>query len=33
VLDGVELNPEAMVAKSMNWPGYHTLDDGNMKRA
>ncbi|OPZ40590.1 MAG: Anaerobic sulfite reductase subunit C [Synergistetes bacterium ADurb.BinA166] len=33
VLEGVELNPEAMVAKSMNWPGYHTLDDGNMKRA
>ncbi len=33
VLEGVELNPEATVARSMNWPGYHTLDDGNMRRA
>ncbi|HRX26199.1 MAG TPA: 4Fe-4S dicluster domain-containing protein, partial [Aminivibrio sp.] len=31
VLKGVTLNPEARVAKTMSWPGYHTLDDGNLK--
>lgn len=27
VLEGVELNPEAMVAKTIQWPGYNTLND------
>ena len=31
VLEGVTLNSEARIAKTMNWPGYHTLDDGAMK--
>ncbi len=31
VLEGVALNPEARVARHMNWPGYHTLDDGNLR--
>ena len=33
VLEGVQLNPEARIAKTMHWPGYYTLDDGNMKQA
>jgi len=31
VLEGVTLNPEARIAKTISWPGYHTLDDGNLK--
>jgi len=31
VLEGLTINPEARVAKTMSWPGYHTLDDGNLK--
>jgi len=27
----VTLNSEARVARHMNWPGYHTLDDGNLR--
>ena len=31
VLEGVELNPEAKVARKIQWPGYHTVDDADMK--
>lgn len=32
VLEGVELNPEAKVAKTIQWPGYDTVNDANMKK-
>jgi anaerobic sulfite reductase subunit C len=32
VLEGVELNPEAQVARSMQWPGYNTLNDASLFR-
>ena len=31
VLDGVTLNPEARIAKTMQWPGYYTMNDATMK--
>ncbi|HNX75800.1 MAG TPA: sulfite reductase subunit C [Candidatus Rifleibacterium sp.] len=31
VLEGVTLNPEARIAKTMQWPGYYTMNDANMK--
>ncbi|MDN5280018.1 MAG: anaerobic sulfite reductase subunit [Clostridiales bacterium] len=31
VLDGIELNSEAKVAKTLQWPGYDTVNDANMK--
>ncbi len=32
VLEGVALNEEALVAKTMQWPGYNTLNDANFKK-
>lgn len=31
VLQGVVLNPEARMAKTIQWPGYNTLNDANLK--
>ncbi|GAB1352102.1 sulfite reductase subunit C [Erysipelotrichia bacterium] len=31
VLQGVVLNPEARLAKTIQWPGYNTLNDANLK--
>ncbi|MGM0601120.1 MAG: sulfite reductase subunit C [Candidatus Rifleibacteriota bacterium] len=31
VLEGVELNPEAKVARKIQWTGYNTVDDADMK--
>ena len=31
VLQGVTLNPEARMAKTIQWPGYNTLNDANLK--
>jgi hypothetical protein len=28
---GIEFNPDARIAKTMQWPGYNTLDDANFK--
>jgi len=33
VLEGVKMNPEARVAKTIQWPGYNTLNDANFKKA
>jgi anaerobic sulfite reductase subunit C len=32
VLEGVVFNPEARVARTIQWPGYNTLNDANMKK-
>lgn len=32
VLEGVVLNPEAVVAKTIQWPGYYTMNDANFKK-
>jgi len=31
VLAGVVLNPEARIAKTIQWPGYNTMNDANLK--
>ncbi len=33
VLEGVELNPEAKIARNITWPGYDTVNDANMRNA
>lgn len=33
VLENIKLNPEAKIARTMQWPGYDTLNDSNMRSA
>lgn len=33
VLEGIKLNPEAKIARTMQWPGYDTVNDANMRSA
>ncbi len=33
VLEGVKLNPEARIVKTIQWPGYNTMNDANFKTA